>query len=151
MTMTGDLGKGIVPVLLARSLGVDPRGLALVGLAAVIGHCFPVFLRFRGGKGVSVTVAVLLVLDPTIFLVFALLWLVILLALGQVSSASLGAAAGTTMLVRFIGLTYPGILLFTWSAAVIIFLRHHENVDRLMAGTEKELFSPTNPFAAPGK
>ncbi len=142
LSLAGDLGKGIVPVMLARASGSGLQWAALVGLAAVLGHCFSIFLRFNGGKGVATTMAVLLALSPQMFLIFLIVWLVILLTQGRISLASLGAAAAAPVLIELLPEPKPGLLLFTWLAAVIIFVRHRENIDRLLAGTEKPLFDP---------
>ena len=142
LTAAGDLGKGMLPVLLARFLGAGPFWTAVVGLAAVLGHCFPLFLRFRGGKGVSTTVAALLVIEPYGFLIFGVLWLAVAFSTGRISLASLGAAAGTPVLLIVLGPAPPGLLFFSWAAAVIIFLRHHENVERLLRGDEPAVFEP---------
>ncbi len=142
LTVVGDLGKGVLPVILARSADIEPQWPAVVGLAAVLGHCFPLFLRFRGGKGVTTTVAILLTLSPKVFLIFIIIWLVVLLLQGRMSLASLTAAAATPLFSELTRNPVPGMLTFSWMAAVIIFLRHHENIDRLLAGTEKQLFTP---------
>ncbi len=142
LTVVGDLGKGVLPVILARSTDIEPQWPAVVGLAAVLGHCFPLFLRFRGGKGVTTTVAILLTLSPKIFLIFIIIWLVVLLLQGRMSLASLTAAAATPLFSELTRTPVPALLTFSWMAAVIIFIRHHENIDRLLAGTEKQLFTP---------
>jgi glycerol-3-phosphate acyltransferase PlsY len=142
MTVVGDLGKGILPVALARWANIEPQWPAVVGLAAVVGHCFPLFLRFRGGKGVTTTLAILLTLSPQAFLVFIIIWLVVLLLQGRMSLASLSAAATAPLFSRLVQPNEPGMLTFSWVAAVIIFIRHHENVDRLLAGSEKQIFKP---------
>ncbi len=142
LTVVGDLGKGVLPVILAHSADIEPQWPAVVGLAAVLGHCFPLFLRFRGGKGVTTTVAILLTLSPKIFLIFIIIWLVVLLLQGRMSLASLTAAAATPLFSELTRTPVPGMLTFSWMAAVIIFIRHHENIDRLLAGTEKQLFTP---------
>jgi glycerol-3-phosphate acyltransferase PlsY len=146
LTFAGDMGKGILPVLAARQWDDQLQWAALVGLAAVVGHCYSVFLRFRGGKGVATTLAVLLALSPTFFLLYLVVLLTVLLFQGRVSLASLSAAAAGPMLVELVPGHPAGIFFFSWVTAVVIFVRHQENVDRLLKGQEKQIFTPSRLF-----
>lgn len=79
LALAGDIGKGILVIILARSLGLPDRMIALSGLAAVVGHDFSLFLGFRGGKGVATAGGVLLGLDPVFAILVMLLWFLIML------------------------------------------------------------------------
>lgn len=142
LTGVADVGKGFLPVLLARLSGVGGHWLAVVGLAAVLGHCYPLFLHFRGGKGVSTALAALLAMSPKAALLFVITWLLVLLFQGRVSVASLAAAASMPVLIKLFFTGYGGVFFFSWVAAIIIFIRHRENIDRLVAGKERALFNP---------
>ncbi len=150
LTAAGDLGKGVAAIALAKASGSGTGWAALVGLAVTLGHCYPIFLRFRGGKGVSTTVAVLLALSPSLFLVFIVAWLIILLAQGRMSLASLGAAAASPVMASLMPQPQPGMIFFTWAAAILIFVRHRENIDRLMNGAEKQIVKPIGLFGNRG-
>lgn len=136
LTVLLDGGKGAVAVLIARALaGEDAAQLA--GLAAFIGHCFPVWLKFKGGKGVATFLGTWLALAWPVGVACCLTWLVVA-ALGRTSSlAALMAAATSTIWAVFLGYgtaLFMGILL-----TLIVFWRHRENIARLRAGTEPKI------------
>lgn len=130
-----DILKGAMPVWIGTALGLSPTALALVALAAVLGHDFSVFLRFRGGKGVATSVGIALALAP-IATVFAMLtWAVMLLLSRYSSLASLLALAllGAFMLVTHQPAAYVVLALILF---VLAALKHWENILRLAQGTE---------------
>ena len=108
----------------------------LAGLACILGHNFPVWLRFRGGKGVATTVGVILGLMPAAFAVAAVVWIVSFFTLRYVSLASLLAAAVLPVAVWFITRTPGPMFWFSVVAAALIFWRHRANIGRLLNGTE---------------
>ena len=135
-TLLLDSGKGAIAVLLARALGGE--GAALVaGAAAFLGHLFPVFLGFRGGKGVATFLGTLIALSWPIGLMACGLWL-LTAAVTRISSLSaLVAAAGAPVLA--LGFGARGLALAALFMAALIFLRHRANIARLLAGTEPRI------------
>ena len=135
-TLLLDSGKGAIAVLLARWLGGE--GAALVaGAAAFLGHLLPVFLGFKGGKGVATFLGTLIALSWPVGLMACGLWL-LTAALTRISSLSaLVAAAGAPLLA--LGFGARGLALAALFMAALIFLRHRANIARLVAGTEPRI------------
>ncbi|MDE2181670.1 MAG: glycerol-3-phosphate 1-O-acyltransferase PlsY [Alphaproteobacteria bacterium] len=138
LTLLLDAGKGAAAVLLVRSLwGPDPALVA--GLAAVLGHIFPVWLRFKGGKGVATFIGVLLGVHWAVGLLVIATWLV-MAWMSKVSSLSaLVAAALSPAFAIMLG--YLSYAVFALVLAVIIFITHHENIYRLWHGREPRIGS----------
>ena len=111
------------------------------GAAAILGHVFPIYLRFRGGKGVATTFGVMLGLSPIATVVAGAIWLGLYFATRTVSIASLGAAAALPILVALLDQGRPGngdrwVLVVTIGLAALIFIRHRANIVRLLHGEE---------------
>ena len=146
MTLGGDLLKGAIPVLVGISwLGAsDWKGevlVCLVALSAFAGHLFPVFLGFKGGKGVATAAGCFLVISPFVFLVCVLVYVLVLCCWGYSSAGSLSAAAvlpGATWLATH-SVPVTGCALIM---AIVIFVRHAHNINRLLEGTEHSPFRP---------
>jgi acyl-phosphate glycerol 3-phosphate acyltransferase len=147
-----DFAKGAVPVAialrLAPVLGVTPVVLAVTaGLAAFLGHVFPIYLRFRGGKGVATGAGVVSVLLPTATLAALVVWLVVVCATGYVSVASITAAL-TLCIVHLVATPTPlaqdnlVLTIFCLVAAGLVLVRHRANLGRLRRGEENRL-TPT--------
>jgi acyl phosphate:glycerol-3-phosphate acyltransferase len=135
LTLLLDLAKGWAAVIIARSWGEDA---ALVAAACVIiGHMFPIWLGFRGGKGVATALGVLIALAWPVALGAALVWLATALVLRYSSLAALVAAVAGAVLAPFLadGATAAVIA----GIALLIILRHHANIRRLIAGTESRI------------
>jgi glycerol-3-phosphate acyltransferase PlsY len=137
-TLLGDAGKGWAAVLAARLLGVSDEGAALVGFAAFVGHVFPVWLRFRGGKGVATGAGVLIALDWRVGVAAIVAWLAIALVTRYSSLAAIVAAACAPLAAwYFLG---PGPFLAAVVAmGVILVLRHHANIAKLLRGQESRI------------
>jgi glycerol-3-phosphate acyltransferase PlsY len=134
-----DVAKGAVPVWLMTLLNPADPWLAATLLAAVVGHCFPVWLLFRGGKGVATGMGAFLVLSPqTAFAVIAL-WLVVLVIWRRVSLASLVSSATFPVLLMLIDRPTPIILGAVSVAAILIIIRHHSNIRHLVTGDEPKV------------
>jgi glycerol-3-phosphate acyltransferase PlsY len=134
LTLLGDGGKGLVAVLIARSLwGHDADVLA--GAAAFIGHLFPVWLGFRGGKGVATFFGVLLAAAWPVGVLAALTWILVF-AISRISS--LGALSAAALAILYaVGLhARPAILALAVFMAALIYIRHHANIGRLIKGQE---------------
>lgn len=140
-----DFLKGFVPAfLLAPALALDPSrtlSLAVVGGAmAVLGHCFPLYLRFKGGKGVSTGVGALVALDPLSAAIGGLVWVIALFTLRFTGLASLLMGATFPIAVALRGSPLEGPL-FGGAAllALLIVARHRSNIQRMIAGTEPRI------------
>ena len=131
-----DVAKGAVPVLLA-SRWSDQAWLPLaVGVAAVLGHVFTIFMRFKGGKGVATAAGVVLALAPAALGVSALVWLAVLTATGYMSVASMLGAVTFPVAVRVLEPGDNYALVIGIALAVFIIYTHRSNIRRLLNGTE---------------
>lgn len=146
-TLLLDALKGWVPVVLVRwwgpAHGLEEGTMALVGLGAFLGHLFPVFFRFQGGKGVATALGVLLGVDGLLGLLTCGVWLAVALVFRFSSLASLMAAVSAPMiyLLGDGGFWYaetPVTLALVVMAALLVW-RHRENIQRLLAGTESKI------------
>ncbi len=134
-TLAGDVLKGFLPVVLATGLGLSPLSVALAGVAAFLGHLFPVFFSFKGGKGVATLIGVIFGYDWRLGCGFIVSWLVVAAWSRYSSLAALCAAALTPVFVLALRLPLP----YAGAALVMVaavFWRHRENIQRLRAGTE---------------
>lgn len=137
-TLLLDLGKGLAAVILARHL--LPGSEALAALGAVVGHCFPVWLRFHGGKGVATTAGVAFGLGWPIGLAYAAVWLGVLAAVRISSLGGMSAALAAPVAAWLLG--YPGYVPVLAGIALLVIVLHRENVSRLLAGTEPKVGGP---------
>ncbi len=142
-TLLLDLGKAYLAVIVARHLSPGDYDLAVAAaVAAILGHCFPVWLRFHGGKGVASALGVLLALTwPSALCIFAVFAAVFALT-RYVSLASVIAAASFPLFaLYFVSLRSPVILTGFLLIPLIIIVKHHANIRRLLAGTESRFGS----------
>lgn len=136
LTLSLDAGKGAIAVLVARALFDDTAAQIAAG-AAFLGHCFPVFIGFKGGKGVATFLGTLLALAWPAGIAACATWALIA-GLFRISSLSaLIAALLSPVFVVIFG--YPNTALVTVILAALIFNRHHANIKRLLAGTEPKI------------
>lgn len=135
--MVLDISKGTAAVLIARALTPDPWPLAAAALA-ILGHIFPVWTRFKGGKGVAVVAGTLIGLAPVTIGVLVGLWLVVVLTTRYVSLASIVCALVATPLAVLIGVPWPSVV-FVGLAALLVLMRHRENIVRLLRGKENRI------------
>lgn len=131
-----DLFKGVVPVLLAQILGVADFWLGCVAVAVVVGHMFPVFFKFQGGKGVATAFGAVLALSVWIAIIALIVWGVVVFVTKYVSLASLIAAVLVVVLMLF---SHPIYFIPLLVMVILIIWRHKENIDRLKAGTESKI------------
>ena len=130
--------KGQVGVMLGLSLVGTPLAAVVGGLLAIIGHSFSLFLRFHGGKGVATSLGVLSMLMGDVTFMLFVLWFTIVYVTRYVSLGSVVAGGLAPILAALFG--YPmEYLLFTAIAAVLVIVRHRENIKRLMNGTENKV------------
>ncbi len=132
-TLVLDALKAVVPILIARYFwGEDAARLAALG--AFLGHCFPVWLGFKGGKGVAVMIGSLLALSWPVGLIFCAVWLLIAFARKMSSLAALTAAATAPVFAYVLG--SERLALVVLGLALLLFFQHRENIARLFKGTE---------------
>lgn len=137
ITLIGDILKGVIPVLLATGYGLDTLSLALVAFAAFLGHLFPVFFHFRGGKGVATAFGCLIALSWPTGLALIATWLMIAFIFRYSSLASIVTAALSPVFCwYFTNLTYT---LLAIAIALILIARHYHNICQLLTGKEKKI------------
>jgi acyl phosphate:glycerol-3-phosphate acyltransferase len=149
LTMVGDIAKGWVAVLVAKVLGLSELDIAVVGFAAFFGHCYPVWLRFKGGKGVATAAGVLIALDWRLGLSVLALWIAVVAATRYSSLAALVAAAAAPVAAWY----FLGVGPSFWAViamAVLLVVRHHANIAKLVRGEESRLGGSKSP-AVPEK
>ena len=138
LTLLGDLLKGLLPILAGRWLQFDILLLCCIGLAAILGHMYPVYYGFRGGKGVATTLGVLVGIAWPLALVWALIWS----GVAKFTRYSSLAALLATISLPFISwwLNYTAtILIFTFAINILVIWRHRVNIKRLIRGEESRI------------
>jgi glycerol-3-phosphate acyltransferase PlsY len=138
VTLLLDVGKGFLPVFLASKYMGGALAPALVGLAAVSGHMWPVYLKFKGGKGVATGLGAFLAFYPPAVGVALLVWLLMVALFRYVSLGSMAAAAAVPLALAFFRQPTEIILLAAVMAGLIIY-KHKDNIKRLLAGTESKI------------
>jgi len=131
-----DVLKGAIPVWLMSRFNPESVWVAAAMLAAVLGHCYPVWLKFKGGKGVATCFGAFLVIAPFSALAALGLWIVVLLISRWVSLASMVASASFPLILKLIDHPDMVTLVSVSAAAVIIILRHSSNIRGILTGTE---------------
>lgn len=140
LTLLGDASKGWLAMWLATKVGADGTASALTGLAAFLGHLYPVFLRFKGGKGVATAIGVLIGLDGWLALAAAAIWLATAVVSRYSSLAAVTAAAvAPTLALAWHGL--GAIAIVVGLMCLLLIWRHRGNLGRLLAGTENAIGS----------
>ncbi len=138
LTLSGDILKGVLPVLAARWLSDDSLSVALAGAGAFFGHLFPLFFGFKGGKGVATALGVFATISLPVAGGLALTWLVVALVFRYSSMAALVSAASAPLWTWWLLATpvYTGLAILL---ALMLILRHRANIGRLLAGTESKI------------
>jgi len=140
LTLLADALKGLIPVLLVKSVFHDDTATVLSGAAAILGHNFPVYLKFKGGKGVATSYGVVLGVAPWIGFLCLLIWLLVAFIWRYSSLSALISFACCLGLTFFaispLSKPYGVLSLFIFS---MIYYRHRENIKRLLAGTEPKI------------
>jgi len=137
LTLLGDIMKGLIPVALARGTLDSYFWVGAVALVAFLGHLYPIFLKFKGGKGIATGLGVFLALSPLPAILSLLTFAAVVLKWRYVSLGSLTATASFPV---FLALLNPHRIYIPFAIiiAVLIFYRHHENIERLVAGSESK-------------
>ena len=137
-TLVGDLLKSLIPLLIARYYGFELFALCLIGLAAIIGHMFPIYYHFRGGKGVATTLGVLLAIHWPLALCWGVIWLSTAVITRFSSLAAIVATISLPIVSYLLNLSI--YLLITTSVIVVLIVwRHQSNIRNLIAGKEDKI------------
>jgi glycerol-3-phosphate acyltransferase PlsY len=141
ITLIGDGLKGVIPILIARYLGTDLLAMTLIVFASFLGHVYPVFFGFKGGKGVATFLGGLFALNYLVGLSFALIWVFVAKVLKISSLSALIATLLTPVIFYFssakdLNATYVVILICVW-----IFYTHRSNITRMLSGDEGKIKS----------
>lgn len=135
LTLIGDTGKGWAAVWLAIHFQIEPWLVCLIALAVFLGHLYPIYYGFKGGKGVATALGVLLALSPWVGL-FALLTWIITFAIWRYSSLAALVAAGLAPIYVIIFLDYKGYMVTSVLLSLLLFWRHRANIRKLTQGNE---------------
>ena len=138
LTLLGDVLKGVLPVLIAKYLDADTTGIALAGLGAFLGHLFPVFFGFAGGKGVATSLGIFLALNPLIAGSQVALWALMALVFRYSSLAALVTALATPVLLSW-QMDDPVLTGFGIILAALLVFQHRANIVRLVQGNESKI------------
>ena len=138
ITLAGDVLKGLLPVLAAGALSGDSAVIALAGAGAFLGHLYPLFFVFKGGKGVATAAGVFLGLSVAVSALLLLVWLAAALIFRYSSLAALIASAAAPWLTLWL-LPEPGYFAMSLGIAALLFWRHRANIRRLITGKESKI------------
>lgn len=138
LVLVGDMLKGLIPVAVARLLEAEPPTVAAVGLAAFLGHLYPVFFGFHGGKGVATALGVLLASSWPVALAATTTWLLIAKVFRISSLAAIIAAAAAPLFAWLLAASTP-LLVMTCIISVMLLWRHRGNIQRLLSGEEGKI------------
>lgn len=136
-----DLLKGLLPVLLARQLGFAEEETFLVGIVSIVGHIWPIFANFKGGKGIATSLGVILAVSPMGAVISIVVFISIVVLTKYVSLGSIlaGFAFGLYFIIFGSDQTFMSIIAF--ALFLLLVYTHRENINRLMAGTESKISS----------
>lgn len=138
ITLAGDIAKGLVPVLCAIGLGAGAETVAATGLAAFLGHLYPVFFGFRGGKGVATAAGIWTAVSWQAILILIGIWLAVILASRYSSLAALAATVASPLVLLLVDADRTYVLLSLVMAG-LLFWRHRTNIGRLVRGEESRV------------
>jgi len=143
ITLLGDILKGLIPVIIARGSLDSHFWIGAVALAAFLGHLYPIYLKFKGGKGIATGLGVFLALAP---LEALLSFLVFAAVVYKWRYISLGSLAATAAFPAFLALLNPHSIYIPFATLIgaLIFYRHRENIERLLAGKENKFGAKKN-------
>ena len=151
ITLVGDLLKGFIPVLLVELFTANTVLVAATGVAALLGHMYPIYYQFKGGKGVATTLGVLLGFDWYLAVIWALLWLLVAWLFRFSSLAALVATLITLVTSYFTMTDWSGyrdnnifIVVAITVITVFVFWRHRENITNLLSGDESRIGQKNN-------
>ena len=136
LTLLGDTMKSFLPLLAIKTwLAPTPTQLGIASAVAIMGHCYPIYLKFEGGKGVATALGIFLVISPKAVLVFLIVFVLTVVITRYISLGSVLAALSAPLLILLFNHPQP-IFLATLFIALLVTWRHHSNIQRLLDGTE---------------
>ena len=138
LTLVGDVLKGMIPIAMAIQLGVSNLWVATAGLSSFLGHVFPIFLGFKGGKGVATALGVYVMISPIAVFIEFLLFAGIVWRWRFVSLASISCATTIPILIAFFRSDSQAYFILSVVIAALILYRHQSNISRLLQGTENK-------------
>jgi glycerol-3-phosphate acyltransferase PlsY len=138
LTLAGDVLKGMIPIGIAIQLGISDLWLAAAGLSTFLGHIFPIFLGFKGGKGVATALGVYLVISPIAVLMEFLLFAGLVWKWRYISLGSICCATTIPVLIAFFRSDSQAYFILSVIIAALVLYRHQENIVRLLQGTENK-------------
>jgi glycerol-3-phosphate acyltransferase PlsY len=147
LTLGGDVLKGVIPVLIAKLFNCPELVVALCGLAAFLGHLFPIFFGFKGGKGVATLIGILFATHWLLGLAYVLTWAIIALLFRYSSLAAL-IAATLTPVYSWLILQNVNVLICHGVIAALLIWRHQSNIRKLISGTEDKIGQKRKPAIA---
>lgn len=138
LTLAGDIGKGTIPVVGARILTDDTTAMAVAALMAFLGHLYPVYFKFRGGKGVATAMGAYLGLSVPVFLGVGGVWLILALIFRYSSLASMSSMLSAPVFAWYF---FNDIWISAATAVIFLFvvIKHRSNIQRLLAGNESKI------------
>lgn len=138
LTLAGDVLKGVVPVLLAHLISGSPATVASTAVAAVLGHMYPVFFQFKGGKGVATAFGAVAAMVYPVALFMGAVWVLTAMATRYASLASMAAAVAAPLFALIFIQQLAFVVALAIIAALLVY-RHKDNIQRLRNGTESEI------------
>ncbi len=138
-TMILDVGKGVAAVFLMRAMTYDPRWLGAAAVAAILGHIFPVWFSFRGGKGVATAIGGFAVLSPWSVLTVVAAFVLVVASTRFVSLGSVTAACLLPLVLRVLFHAPDAVVVAAAATTLLIVVSHRANIRRLLGGTERRL------------
>jgi len=138
LTLVGDVLKGMIPIGIAIQLGVSDLWIAIAGLSAFLGHIFPIFLGFKGGKGVATALGVYVMISPIAVLIEFLLFAGMVWRWRYISLGSISCAATIPILIAFFRSESQAYFMLSVIIAALILYRHQSNISRLLQGAESK-------------
>jgi glycerol-3-phosphate acyltransferase PlsY len=138
LTLVGDVLKGMIPIGIAIQLGVSDLWIAIAGLSAFLGHIFPIFLGFKGGKGVATALGLYVMISPTAVLIEFLLFAAIVWKWRYISLGSICCATTIPILIAFFRSDSQAYFILSVIIVALILYRHQSNISRLLEGTESK-------------
>ena len=137
ITLAGDILKGFLPVFIAHSIAIDGLFLGLIAIAALLGHVYPIFFKFQGGKGVATAAGAILALSPIAGISTIIVWVLVAAIFKYSSLAALLAAIAAPIFMLLFGngeYLLPAIMI-----TIIIIWQHRDNIQRLKSGSENKI------------
>lgn len=142
MVLLFDAFKGMIFIIIARKFGLSDIYVVLIGLAAILGHSYSIYLKFKGGKAVATSLGVMLVLIPKVIIILVIVFLLIVIFSGYVSLASI-SVAGLLPILTYI--MYNNIIaLLSFVVGILVIWRHKSNIKNLLEGKEDKFYDKAN-------